>query len=167
MKRQKSWPFFLMALFFSLTSFFPVLHFSPYLAILFRCSGRIKALWISALCGFILDLLSTSPFGLHALKMLLVTIFLYRFRIYFIDKPIGLASYTTLISFVSTLISRLSLIFYDLALPLTFKGLMTDFILMPLTDALYALLFFSYPPIFYQFLRKNLLSLPFFDKKNS
>ncbi|MDN3508930.1 MAG: hypothetical protein P0S93_02740 [Candidatus Neptunochlamydia sp.] len=154
MKRQKTWPFFLIALFFTLTSFFPVLPFSPYLAILYQRSEWIKALWISTLCGCILDLLSTSSFGLHALQMLLVTICLYRLRIHFIDKPIGLASYTALISLASTLFSRLSLLLYDPGFPFTFKGLITDFILMPLADALHAFLFFSCSLIFYRLLQK-------------
>jgi len=167
MKRQKTWPFFLIALFFALTSFFPILPFSPYLAILYRRSEWIKALWIATLCGFILDLLSTSPFGLHALQMLVVTICLYRFRIYFVDKPIGLASYTALISLASTLFSRLSLIIYDSGLPFTFKGLITDFILMPLADALYAFLFFSCPLIFYQLLRKLYFHFLFLKKETN
>ncbi|MEM8727863.1 MAG: hypothetical protein AAGE99_04050 [Chlamydiota bacterium] len=154
MRRQKTWSFFLIALFFSPTSLFAVLPFSPYLAILYRRSTRIKALSISTLCGFILDLLSTSPFGLHSLQMLSVTICLYRLRIYFVDKPIGLASYTALISLTSTLLSRLGLIFYDSNCPFTFQGLITDFILMPLVDAFYGFLFFSCPLIFYRLLRK-------------
>lgn len=165
MKRQNTWPFFLIALFFALTPLFPVLPFSPYLAILYRRSEWIKALWVSALCGFVLDLLSTSPFGLHALQMLLVTLLLYRLRIYFVDKPIGLASYTALISLAWTLLSRFSLILYDSSLPFTFKGLITDFILMPLGDALYAFLFFSCPFILYQLLRKLYFHFLFLKKE--
>lgn len=164
MKRQKTWPFFLVALFFSLTSLFPVLPFSPYLAILYRRCQWVKALWVSTLCGLILDLLSVSPFGLHALQMLLVTICMYRMRIYFVDKPIGLASYTALISLVLTVFSRFSLILYDSALPFTIKGLVTDFIIMPLGDALYAFLFFSFPLILYRLLRKLYFHFLFLKK---
>ena len=165
MKEEKTWPFFLIALFFSLSSFTSVLAFSPYLAILYRRSGWIKALWIATLCGLILDLLSTSPFGLHALQMLLVTIFLYRLRIFFVDKPIGLASYTALISLTSTLFSRFALIVCDLPLPFTLKGFLTDFILMPIGDALYAFLFFSCPFILCQLLRKLYFYFLFIKKE--
>ncbi|MDJ0652264.1 MAG: hypothetical protein QNJ27_04600 [Simkaniaceae bacterium] len=165
MKQQKTWPFFLIALFFALTSFFPILPFSPYLAILYWRSKWMKALWVSILCGFILDLFSTSPFGLRALQLLLVTISLYSFRIYFVDKSSGLASYTALISLGSTLISRLLLTLYDPGLPFTFKGLITDFLLMPLADALYAFLFFSCPLIFYRLLRKLYFHFTFLKKE--
>lgn len=167
MKQQKTWPFFLIALFFALTSLFSVLPFSPYLAILYHRSEWVKALWISTLCGFILDLLSTAPFGMHALQMFLAALFLYGFRIYFVDKPIGLASYTALISLTSTLLSRLSLTLYDPALPFTFKGLTTDFILMPLADALYAFLFFSCPLICYRLMRKVYFHFLFFKKETN
>ncbi|QVL57108.1 MAG: hypothetical protein KFB93_06935 [Simkaniaceae bacterium] len=167
MTRQKTWPFFLIALFFALTSLFPVLPFSPYLAILYRQSEWLKALWISVLCGLILDLLGASPFGLHALQMLLVTVSLYRMRIYFINKPIGLASYTALISLALTIFSRFSLIFYDAGLPFTFKGLVTDFIFMPFIDALYAFLFFSCPLILYRLLRKLYFHFLFLKKETN
>lgn len=165
MKQQKTWPFFLVALFFTLTPLFPVFSFSPYLAILYRRSAWIKALWISTLCGLILDFLSVSPFGLHALQMVLVTTLLYRLRVYFVDKPIGLASYTTLISLAATLFSRFFLIFYGPGLPFTLKGLITDFIVMPLGDALYAFLFFSCPLIFYRLLQKIYFRFLFLKKE--
>ena len=167
MTRQKTWPFFLLALFFALISLFPVLPFAPYLAILYRRSEWIKALWVSTFCGLILDLLGVSPFGLHALQMLLVTASVYRFRIYFVDKPIGLASYTAIISLTLTLFSRFSLILYDSRLPFTFKGLITDFILMPLGDALYGFLFFSCPLILYRLLRKLYFHFLFLKKETN
>ncbi len=167
MMRQKTWPFFLIALFFALTSILPVLPFSPYLAILFRRSQLTKALWISALCGLILDLLSVSPFGIHALTMTLTTACIFRFRVYFIDKPIGLASYTALISLALTIFSRLTLIFYDSGLPFTFKGFVTDFLLLPVGDALYALLCFSYPLILYRLLRKLYFRFLFLKKESN
>ncbi len=170
MIKQKTWPYFLIALFFTLTSIFPVLAFSPYLAILYRRKGLIHALWMSTLCGLILDLLSTAPFGLYAMEMALLSACMFRFRIYFVDKPIGLSSYTALISLVFTIFSRFALMIYDPILPFTFQGFVTDFLLLPLGDAFYAFLFFSCPLLLYRWFKSKFQKLYFrflFFKKES
>lgn len=165
MKQQKTWPFFLIALFFALTSLFPLSPFAPYLAILYRRSTWIKALWVATGCGCLLDLLSSLTFGTHPLQMILTTSLLYRLHIYFIDKPIGLASYTALISLTLTLMARLLLTLHGSTLPFTFQGLVTDFILMPLVDALYAFFFFACPPLAYRLIRKGYFYFLFLKKK--
>lgn len=147
---QKTWPSFLVALFFLFTAPFPTLPFSPYLAILYRRSSFIKSLWVAALCGVLMDLLTDRPFGLYALNLTVVTFLFYRLRIYFIDKPIGLASYTAILSLSTTLFSRILFFLYGQSLPLTFKGIATDFLLMPFADSLYGVLCFSLPLSLYR-----------------
>lgn len=142
---QKTWPFFLVALFFLFAAPFSILPFSPYLAILYRRSSFIKSLWIAALCGMLMDLLTDRPFGLYALNLTVVTFLFYRLRIYFVDKSIGLASYTAILSLSATLFSRILFSLYGQTLPLTFKGIATDFLVMPLADSLYGVLCFSLP----------------------
>jgi rod shape-determining protein MreD len=146
---QKTWPFFLVALFFLFTAPFPILPFSPYLAILYRRSSFIKSLWVAALCGVLVDLLTDRPFGLYALNLTVVTFLFYRLRVYFVDKPIGLASYTAILSVNVTLFSRILFSLYGQSLPLTFKGIATDLLVMPLADSLYGVLLFSLPPHLY------------------
>ena len=142
MKSPRTWPYFLVAFSFVLFCPFPLLSFAPFYAIVYRRLGFLHALWITAGCGCIQDLFVAGPFGLHTLIATLTTFFLFRFRIYFVDKGIGLFSYTFVISFLLTLLGRLSLFLYNAFLPLTLKGLATDFLLLPLADALYALHFF-------------------------
>ncbi|MCB1081768.1 MAG: hypothetical protein KDK63_01345 [Chlamydiia bacterium] len=154
MKRAKTWPYFLIALFFSFCAPIPILPFTPYLAILYRRSSFIKALWLSALCGIIIDLLTDRPFGIYALNYTLVALCLYRLRIYFVDKAIGLATYTALISLLASLISRLFFALYGDVLPFTFVSILTDFCVMPLVDALYGALCFSLPPVLYRSIKK-------------
>lgn len=151
---QKTWPFFLVALLFLLTAPFPILPFSPYLALVYRRSTFIKSLWIATLCGVLMDLLTDRPFGIYALILTIVTFFFYRLKVYFVDKPIGLASYTAILSLSTTLLSRLLFSLYGSRLPFTFKGVATDFLLMPLVDSLYAVAFFSLPLIGYRFGKK-------------
>ena len=113
-----------------------------------------------------MDLLTDRPFGLYALNLTVVTFLFYRLRIYFIDKPIGLASYTIILSLATTLFSRILFSLYGKSLPLTFKGVATDFLLMPLADGLYAILCFSLPLILYRF-GKELYSRFLFMREES
>ncbi|WP_194847456.1 hypothetical protein [Candidatus Neptunochlamydia vexilliferae] len=138
-------PYFFVALLSALLLPFPLQFFAPFFALLYRRASLLKSLWVAAGCGFILDLLSTSPFGLQPLIAVCVTLILYRYRIYVIDKAIGFVSYTALIAFTWTLLARLSLFLYDLSFPLTFKGVATDLMIFPLIDGLYGYLFFSFP----------------------
>lgn len=164
MKKPLIWPYFLTALSLSLCSPLPLLPFAPFYAILFRKVPLLHALWIAAGCGLIEDLLTGGPFGIQTLITTLLALTLYRFRIYFVDKAIGLLSYTFVISFGLTLLSRLSLLITDPTFPLTFKGIATDFLLLPAADACYGILLFHYPLILYRFLKRKGFPFPFFKK---
>lgn len=167
MRRGKIWPFFLIALFCQccLTPI-GILAFAPFLAIIYNRKAFIPSLWITALTGLIVDLLSASlPFGIHALNYMLTTALLYRYRHYFVDKPIGLASFTGVFSLLSTAVGCLLLLLFGSDLPMTPLGLATDFLLMPLLDGFYALLCFSFPILLYQFLRKQWFRFLFFKKE--
>ena len=166
MKKQKTWPYFCVACAVALFSPLPLLSFAPFYAILNCRKNLTAALWISAGCGLIIDFLSAEPFGVHTLIAIITTFFLYRYRIYVVDKPVGLFSYTLVISFVLTLLNRILFFLHDPSFPLTLKGILTDFLVLPVADALYALLFFSYPLIVYNFLKKQWFRFHFL-KKNS
>jgi rod shape-determining protein MreD len=144
----------------------PLLSFAPFYAILYRRASLIIALWISAGCGFILDFLSVGPFGTQTLIAVAAAFFLHRYRIYFVDKPVGLLSYTLILSIFLTLLNRISYFLHDPTFPFTLKGFATDFLLLPLADALYALLFFSYPLILYRFLKKQWFRFHFLKKES-
>ncbi|MCB1107481.1 MAG: hypothetical protein KDK76_05225 [Chlamydiia bacterium] len=155
MKKKHLFPFFLIALSLTLTTPFPLHSFSPFLAFLYRRSSLIYTLWVSAGCGFILDLLGVHPFGTQTLIFSLLALILFRYQIFFIDKPIGLASYTLIISLCHTLLNRLAYFLFDPSFPFTLKGFGTDFLIYPFIDALYSLLCFSFPLFFYRFLKKQ------------
>lgn len=167
MRQGKIWPFFLIALFCQcfLTGV-GILAFAPFLAIVYNRQAFIPSLWTAALTGLIVDLLSASlPFGIHALNYTLTTALLYRYRHYFVDKPIGLALFTGVFSLLSTTFRCLLLLLFGSDLPLNPLGLATDFLLMPLLDGLYALLCFSFSILLYQFLRKQWFRFLFFKKE--
>ena len=171
MKYKKLFPFFLLSLFFIFlsTSLFPYVKwvaFAPFLVITYSSRLFIPSLWIATFSGLIMDILSQdNPFGLHSLNYVLTTVLIYRYRHHFVDRAIGLASYTFLFSFASTLIQRLGLCFFGAAIPFTLIGFTTDFICLPIFDALYGFIWFSCPLLIYNLMKKYWIRFLFFRKE--
>jgi len=144
MKPPPLWPFFLISLFFafysaSLLPTYTFLPFVPFLAIAFNRLSLPKSLWMATACGLLMDLLSSGcPFGFHGLNYTVAAFCLYRFRLYFVEKALGLSSFTFIFSLLSTLLHRIFLSLFGIALPFTWKSGLTDFILMPFLDGFYA-----------------------------
>jgi rod shape-determining protein MreD len=152
---------FSLAFFFAVcgTVFLPRIHlfaFSPFLGILYNKCSFTKALWISSLCGLIIDLLSSEfRFGIHALCCCLTTLLLYKQKRHFVeDKALALSLFTVLISIVSTLLQLFLISIFDQALPFSAKLIVTDFMIMPLADAAYAFVWFTCPIKLYAHIKK-------------
>lgn len=161
MQKIPLWIFFSLAFLFLpiSTVFFPYLTiwpFAPFLAIVFHRISFLKALFLSAFCGLILDLYSSQfPFGSLALCHVVATLFLYtKKKHFFEDKPIPLSLYTAAISSALSF----SLIFL-VCLPkklISFSPalLLSDCIFMPVLDACYAFLWFACPLLLWNFIKK-------------
>jgi rod shape-determining protein MreD len=152
---------FSLALFFALcgTVLLPhvrLLAFSPFLAILYNQTRFVKSLWIGSLCGLAVDLLcSEFRLGIHALNYCLTTLLLYKQKKHFFeDKALALSLFTVIISVVSTLLQFFLISVFDHALPLSGKLLVTDLMIMPLADAIYAFLWFTCPMMLYLHIKK-------------
>jgi rod shape-determining protein MreD len=152
---------FALALLFTLagTALLPhvkLFAFAPFLALLYnRCSFQ-SSLWLASLCGLVIDL-SSSEFrlGVHALQFCLTTLLLYQQkRHFFEDKPLALCLFTLLISSVSTLLQLLLVSIFNQAIPFSGMLLATDFFVMPLLDAVYALVWFCCPMMLYAHIQK-------------
>lgn len=171
MKKYPLWPFFLISLFFTFYSSallpgYTFIPFAPFLTIAFNRYPLTRALYLAAGCGLIMDLLSTlAPFGFHALVYVIATFCLYRFRLFFVEKALGVSSFTVLFSVISTLVERLLLNLFGITIPFTWKGAATDFLIMPLLDGFYAFLWFSCPLMLYYFLRRQWFRFLFFRKE--
>lgn len=130
--------------------------FAPFLAITFHRTSLCSSLWISLMCGLILDCLSSQfPFGWFACIHVLGAFFLFRKkRHFFEDKPFALSFYSALLSlFFSS--SLLLLAFWRREFPLTFSLLLSDLVFMPLLDAAYAFLWFTCPLSLIAYLKKR------------
>ncbi|NGX37574.1 MAG: hypothetical protein K1000chlam2_00730 [Chlamydiae bacterium] len=152
---------FLLALFALLfsTSIFPFLRllvFTPFFAIAFQKKTFLQSLWIAALCGLLVDLMSSNTrFGLYSLSHVICAGATYRFRRHFFEESIlSIPLYTGLISFTLSLIQTL-LIYPSLFFSLFF----TSCLLMPLADVAYAFFWFTCPLMVYHTVRLWIFSL--------
>lgn len=161
MRSLPLWIPFCFALSFVLwgTALFPqakIWAFTPFLAITFHRTSLYRSLWTSLFCGLILDCFSSQfPFGWYACIHALGAFFLFRQkRHFFEDKPFALSFYSALLSSFFSL-SLLLGAFWHQEIPMTFSLLLSDLVLMPFLDALYAFLWFTCPLSLIAYLKKR------------
>ena len=130
-----------------------LLAFGPFLAILCTRLSLLKCLWCALGCGLVIDVLSSGlPFGCHALNYILVTLLLFRARrFFFAHKPVALALLTAIFSLLST---GLQLIMLGCSIRFGVRGVLSDFLIMPLCDGIYAFVGYTCPIYAYRGLRK-------------
>jgi len=132
-----------------------ILAFSPFLAlVMMRCElGR--ALWLSALAGALVDLLSDDPIGLHAVNYALVTFILFRVKKHFsYDQPFHLSLYTAFASSLSTGLQLMLLFLFDRRVPFDGRWFFADLVGMPVIDALYAFVWFAAPLVLFDKMKR-------------
>lgn len=130
---------------------FVILGFAPFLALIVLTCHFRKCLTLSLIAGAILDLLSNDPMGVHALNYALIPCIFFRYKRFFsYDQPLHLSLFTLFISFTSTLIQLFILFLFDRRIPFTGEWVLGDLVLMPIADAVYALVWFAYPLKFFQ-----------------
>lgn len=143
--------FFLISLagllFFPL--FLPMLHLNvlaPFLALVCYRRSLLQGLWIACGCGFLLDLLSNGPVGLSCwvASLAMVPTFFFK-HLFFEDKLSTLSFVTFFFSLFFTLFQTLLSPFFGGALHLSAAFFCTDFLFMPLLDAVGALCLYSLP----------------------
>jgi len=123
-----------------------ILAFAPFLALAMMRSERKRALWLSALAGALVDLLSDDPMGLHALNYTIVTWLLIRVKNRFsYDQPFHLSLYTVFVSSLSTALQLMLLFLFDRRVPFDGRWFLADLVGMPVIDGLYAFVWFAAP----------------------
>ncbi|MBI5346419.1 MAG: rod shape-determining protein MreD [Chlamydiae bacterium] len=130
---------------FCQTAIFPnfrLIFFAPFLVFYYFNFSFISSLWISALCGIIVDSLSSTAFGVYALNYTIVTALLYREKRFFNDDPISLASFTMILSTAFSIIFPILLFIFDKPISITGKWVITDLMIMPMVDGIYSLIWF-------------------------
>lgn len=152
MKKVSLIPYFAIAFIAHITlSFysrlFPFLYFAPFFVTFYSRQSLFHSLWTSFGIGLFFDLCTTStPMGFYPLVMILTTLTLHRFKIYFLeDKVFTFSLYTTLYSLTYSLIFTLLHTFIDPHFHIRGLGFFTDTLFLPILDTGYHLLFFTFP----------------------
>jgi rod shape-determining protein MreD len=148
----------LIALFLKI-SVYPGLELAPFmplLAVLSLLKPMAKAIPLATLAGFIIDLLSSDPLGIHALNYTLCVLIAYRCRSLFsAESPIQLGLYTALYSFVSTQLQIALLFLFDRRVEFLGKWWLVQWMSLPLIDAVYAMIWFAGPLSLFRFTHRT------------
>ena len=124
--------------------------FAPFLIITYYKTTFYPSLWISLICGMIIDLLSSYPhLGLHGAAYCATTWCLYsQKRNFFEDRLSTLPLMTAFFSFLSTVFLFILVLIFAQPIPFSAGLVITDFVFMPACDALYAFVWFTLPAVF-------------------
>ena len=123
--------------------------FTPVIIIAFYSRSFLNCLWMALACGLVLDLLGAQQhLGIYAMTYYLSTLILYNQRRYFFEDQITtLPVMTALFSAISTVVVVLALYLLETGIPISWKWIVFDLIIMSLVDAAYAFLCFQVPQI--------------------
>ncbi len=139
----------------------PVSIFAPFLAIASFRTSFAKTLWLCVLCGFIVDVLSSTPFNMHTWSYLVAVLCLHKTKKHLVtESPFFLFIATILFSSLSTSIQ--ALIFRQFTLSWHF--FLTDLFILPLMDGIYFLLCFVCPFKAYKELRTFYLNRRIYEQ---
>jgi len=144
----------LSMLFFSSFINAKFVFFAPFIIFLFFHLNFVSILWISTLLGLFQDLFSSSFFGIHAICYLLVSLILFREKRFFNEKPINLSIFTTIFSVLYSVINPFLFFIFDKKINLSIKWIITDLVIFPAFDGIYAFLFFALPILCFETIRK-------------
>ncbi len=138
----------------------PICPFAPFLALLILRKPLYQAIWLAALAGLTLDLLSSNlHFGLYSLIFALSSIALYKLKnLVFEERPHSLALLSAIASFFLSTLEITLLSFSPHPPPFTGKVVITDLILLPLFDGLLAFFWFCLPLKLYSLLKTGKLT---------
>ena len=131
-----------------------LVYFALFIIFLFYHLSFISILWIAMLLGFFQDLLSSSFFGINACLYLISVMVLFKEKKYFNDKPISLSIFTAIFSLIFSLFSPILFFIFDKKINLSIKWIITDIIVYPILDGIYAFVFFAMPILFFEYVRK-------------
>lgn len=135
---------------------FCLFAYAPWIALVNLRCHFVRAIWLSAMAGVCLDLLSDHPFGVHGIAYVGTSLLLFRFRKHLLaEKPLHLGLYSAFVSWTATLLLLFLLFLFDRRIPFAGRWVLADLFTMPLVDGLYALVWFSGPLALFVKLRRQ------------
>ncbi len=121
-------------------------YFSPFIVLALYKKNQTQFLNYCLIAGFILDLLSTTPFGFWTINYLVCGwLLLYIKPFFFQDKLMTLPLVTLLFSQISTLFYALATHLFFQKFNLNIYWIMTDLVVYPIFDAIFAVAAYTFP----------------------
>ena len=134
----------------------PILPFAPFIALSLMLRPFSRAILLACLAGIGIDLLSSDPLGLHGLSYTLSAAALYRLRnLFSADQPMQLSFYTAIVSLIVTMLQIGLLFLFDRRVPFCGKWWLTDWAVLPVADAIYALAWFAGPLALFSYIHRT------------
>jgi rod shape-determining protein MreD len=139
-----------------LQSWLHVQLFFPLLAIFALRLSKPKALWMAALSGVCLDLLTISGgLGLHATIFSLIMMALYPYkRFFFEEKWLHFSLYAALFGVLSTILLAFACACGKAQFSCSIPFIAIDVLLLPICDAVFGWLIFVMPKTLFRFLKR-------------
>lgn len=124
-----------------------LVFFAPFLVLMFYKKPFTQCLWLAFGCGLFMDLLAPYPrLGVLALTYCLASIGVYRAKArFFEDSSISLPIMTFFFVVISTIFELFLLKLFTSGPTLSLRWIITDLLMLPLVDALYAWIWFALP----------------------
>lgn len=143
-----------------------LVFFAPFLAIACIRLPFIPSLSLALFSGLAMDCMSSSfPFGIQIFINCFIVLLLHRFKYHFFEeKMISIAVYTAIFSFFYTISSLFLFSLFEHPVPFSWRGIISDLIIMPLIDGIYGIIWFSLPKIAFNYLLCRLIKR--FSKEN-
>jgi rod shape-determining protein MreD len=143
-----------LAFFLILPSMLPnfrLFYFIPFLIIVFYQKSQTETFLFAFICGLIIDLLSPNiHLGVFALNYCLTTFILYtQKKNFFSDSLTTLPIMTFLFSIISTILQVFFRRIFDMPIYISLHWIVTDMVIMPIFDAVYAFVVFILPSILF------------------
>jgi len=129
---------------------FPGIHlmtFAPLLTYVYARYSYAGSLWSSFLVGLYFDLMASKlPLGFYSLSYCIAATLIYRYRRFFlVEKWWIFPMYSAIFSFATTVVQIILLALFNAKVPIGFSMVLSDLLIMPIIDALFALIFFNIP----------------------
>ncbi len=124
----------------------PILPFAPFLTVVLLKRSLASSFILAAIAGFHVDLLSSDPFGIHALGFFFAILFCHRLRrLFSYDILSQFAIFSSIISVTMTINHLFLLFLFDRRVPFDRLWWLTDWIFFPVLDGLFAIVWFYGP----------------------
>jgi rod shape-determining protein MreD len=132
-----------------------LIPFAPTLAILYLKTNFKTSLWLSCIFGVFMDILSSSHFGFYSLNYTVATALIYRYKRFFDEGLLNFSIFTILISCIITITAQMLHPIFSPSATISFSSLLSDIIIMPLIDGIYAIVWFYIPIKLYRAIQWN------------